>query len=888
MDITKPQFDLRNYIGGKLDNNIKYIIINDITLDKTYITVNIRAGSYNETKGYDGLAHFLEHMLFMGSEKYPKENSFMDIIAKYSGFHNAYTEPTETCYYLGFSNEGFEQIIDIFSRFFIDPLFLKDTMDREMMAVNNEHLKNINDDNWIYNQFIRSISNKNIFATGNYETLNKKDIREKMIDFYKKYYISQNISICVASNIDPSKIIKELNSTFGLIHKKQDKQVNTGIVFNSKATSYYLKSIRDINRLVFIWEIPEQIESEQYKSGEFKILSQLLQINSENSLKFYLKNNGLINNIYSYVANEGYFEIYFDLTPYGFNSMDKIEILLNSYLELIYRLDFNKVVTYFNKLNLFNFNFLNKIDTLDLCLHLASNMDYYDIKEAYIGSTVSKLFDNSHYTDMYKKYIRPSNQIKIIINQDYNINKNKLISIDHYNSFYSHIKLDDFKFDSKYFDKLKFIDFTNEYMEMKPNVIKNLDKYEIPKYKEKYWYGGISKFNEPIIYFTFNISNNSYYNSPTNYLLTIISCTILNYLLSLKFYKAFSVGYYASFHPSTSLSSIIISGSGLNDEIKFNHFIEELFDFIKNIIFNIKILSEYYIESVINIINKSIMNEMYSNPAEYNNYIILLLTNPNEYSNEILLEKIKDINSTMIRNYLGQLFTMKSNLMTIFYGSLYKFSNKKILNFFNNQVKVELPKIKPFWLCKDKICPINKRTLVIEHPDKNQKSCSIMFYYNVGTFLPKENLLLYIVVDILSNKFFDELRTKQQLGYLVSMDTSNIMTNYGIIQHIQSDKMIDEIIKSIETFNKNILSFIKESKMSEYKERIKNNLSTKDNNTYDCYRRYSSEIINRTFLFNRKKLLINCIKSVTFNDLTDFIKRIINKNNCIKIIIKGH
>lgn len=271
MDIIKPKFDLRNYTGGKLINNIKYVVISDDTLDRTYISVNIKAGSYNEPQGYDGLAHFLEHMLFMGSEKYPKESYFADIVAKFSGFQNAYTDSRETCYYLGCDNDGYDQIIDIFSRFFIDPLFLKDSIDREINAVNNEHLKNINDDNWILNQFIRNISsNKNIFMTGNYETLNKKDIREKMIEFYKKYYITQNISICIATNININKIINSLNNTFGIIIPDTNNQQNTGIIFKEKG-SFYLKSIRDINKLVFIWEIPEQINSEQYKTHQFNI-----------------------------------------------------------------------------------------------------------------------------------------------------------------------------------------------------------------------------------------------------------------------------------------------------------------------------------------------------------------------------------------------------------------------------------------------------------------------------------------------------------------------------------------------------------------------------------------------------------------------------------------
>ena len=85
-----------------------------------------------------------------------------------------------------------------------------------------------------------------------------------------------------------------------------------------------------------------------------------------------------------------------------------------------------------------------------------------------------------------------------------------------------------------------------------------------------------------------------------------------------------------------------------------------------------------------------------------------------------------------------------------------------------------------------------------------------------------------------------------------------------------------------------MLTFIKKSKMLEYKKRIRDIINSNDNNTYECFLRYSSEILNRNFLFNRKDLLIKYIDSITFNDLEQFIKKIMNEKNCIKIIIKGH
>ena len=57
-----------------------------------YASVAINAGSYNDPMKRQGLAHFLEHMIFMGSDKYPDEGGYSDHMAANGGFCNAYTQ----------------------------------------------------------------------------------------------------------------------------------------------------------------------------------------------------------------------------------------------------------------------------------------------------------------------------------------------------------------------------------------------------------------------------------------------------------------------------------------------------------------------------------------------------------------------------------------------------------------------------------------------------------------------------------------------------------------------------------------------------------------------------------------------------------------------------
>ena len=86
--------------GGTLKNLIKYITIHDINLDITSVVVSVNIGSFAENIEFQGLAHFLEHMLFLGSKKYPNADYYNNLINSNGGSCNAYTENTSIIYTL--------------------------------------------------------------------------------------------------------------------------------------------------------------------------------------------------------------------------------------------------------------------------------------------------------------------------------------------------------------------------------------------------------------------------------------------------------------------------------------------------------------------------------------------------------------------------------------------------------------------------------------------------------------------------------------------------------------------------------------------------------------------------------------------------------------------
>lgn len=99
-----------------------------------------------DPKNRCGLAHFCEHMLFMGSKKYPSEKDYEEFISSHTGSTNAYTDEKSTNYFFKIDKKHFKKALDMLAQFFISPLFDKSTIGREMKAVNSEHEDTVNDD----------------------------------------------------------------------------------------------------------------------------------------------------------------------------------------------------------------------------------------------------------------------------------------------------------------------------------------------------------------------------------------------------------------------------------------------------------------------------------------------------------------------------------------------------------------------------------------------------------------------------------------------------------------------------------------------------------------------------------------------------------------------
>ncbi|KAJ3261754.1 hypothetical protein HK103_004705 [Boothiomyces macroporosus] len=139
----------------RLSNGLNAVLISDKNTPITSAALSVDAGSWHDGR-YEGTAHFLEHMLFLGTKKYPSESEYKRYISDANGSLNGYTANDHSLYY--FQNVNPNKLVgalDRFSRFFYEPLFNENCVEREMIgkiglisAVDEEYKKNILSDGW--------------------------------------------------------------------------------------------------------------------------------------------------------------------------------------------------------------------------------------------------------------------------------------------------------------------------------------------------------------------------------------------------------------------------------------------------------------------------------------------------------------------------------------------------------------------------------------------------------------------------------------------------------------------------------------------------------------------------------------------------------------------
>lgn len=347
--INKSPTDKAIYQGIRLANGMDVLLISDDKANKSLMSVGLPVGSMDDPVKQQGLAHYLEHMILMGSKAFPETNSLDGFLTKNGGYNNAFTASDRTVYYLEVNNNAFDEAVARLADAFAQPLLSETNAKKEVNAVNAEMVRAKSNDGFLMHDVNLATANPNHpitkFAVGNKVTLSDKadsKLQDELVKFYQQYYSANLMKAVLYSNQPIEKLAKLAEQTLGKVENKKLTAPTVDMPFfraEDKAVMIHYKPVKPSKMLAISFDMPEDKAQFKHKTGAY--LAYVFNNNTDGTLSDYLIKQGLSDSGVQSVANHdvsrnrGDFTFYIELTDKGLAEQDKIISLVFQQIEAV-------------------------------------------------------------------------------------------------------------------------------------------------------------------------------------------------------------------------------------------------------------------------------------------------------------------------------------------------------------------------------------------------------------------------------------------------------------------------------------------------------------------------------------------------------------------------
>ena len=408
--IEAPELSDREYRYLKLPNSLQALLISDPTTHKSAASMDVYVGTNNDPEEFPGLAHFLEHMLFLGTDQFPDAGEYQQFISDQAGSHNAFTAPEHTNYFFSLDPKALKPALDRFSRFFIAPTLDPTYVDREVNAVHSEYQSKLRDPARLSFEATKQGLNPDHpfsqFGAGNLSTLNKPGLLDSLKTFYGTEYSANRMALVVLGEESLDTLETWVRDRFTDI---PDRQLASSVIstplFDTKRLPLVVQSqpTTESRRLTLMFPVPDT-DAFQHQAP-LQYIGHLLGHEGDSSLLAHLKAKGYANGLSAGeslgMTESRSFSISISLTPEGFTHRDQVIEEVFKTLRLIetgglqaWRFDELKTISDAN------FRFEEESDPQNLVTYLAEKLHSTPANELLTRGRILKSFDPALIRDM--------------------------------------------------------------------------------------------------------------------------------------------------------------------------------------------------------------------------------------------------------------------------------------------------------------------------------------------------------------------------------------------------------------------------------------------------------------------------------------------------------
>ena len=888
--VKSPNDDYR-YRLLTLDNDLEVLLISDPDTPKAAAALDVMVGSGDNPPGLGGLAHFLEHMLFLGTDKYPDAAEYGQFIAEHGGSHNAFTSFEHTNYFFEINNASLPEALDRFAQFFIAPRFDLQYVDREKNAVQAEYQMGLKSDGRRGLDVLQEVMNQDHpysqFSVGSLESLADRPdapIRDELIQFYDTHYSANVMRLVVFG----AQSLDELQSLVVPVFSKVPNRAfeHTTIdapLFAEGSLPMFVEVQPLATQRQLEVSFPTRDYRAQYRIKPEVYLGNLVGHEGEGSLLSRLKAEGLAESLAA-GAGLGWrggelFSVSISLTEKGAADPDRVLQLFFGYIDML-RQEGPQGWLYDEQSRVAElaFRYREPGNPMGYVSGLATHMHNYSPRDTLRGPYLMDSYDEPILVELLGQ-IRPDNALVVLsdkdvtgdrVSQQYQVpyssralELERVITLGAPEAAALHLPLPN-----------EFIAEDVSLVELTAQLPK-VPQIALQEGRQTIWFMPDDEFRVPKAVTYINFRSPEVGQNVTQAVMAALYTTLLTDTVNELSYPAQLAGLSFDFYKHAQGISLRVGGYNDKQAILLQRLLQDMLS---------PSFSQQRFDNIRSDMIRSLKNSVTRRPSSQAMQDLTEAVVYGEWGEQAMIAALEKTDLAELEAYIGR-FWATATAEALIYGNYDAAAVSRLSGMLSTVVLDKpapvLPELRVLKLAAGESL---QYSVDVPHDD------SVVAWYLQGaddTF--KDRAATALTAQIMKSGFFQQLRTEQQLGYVVSAFAWSKLDVPALVMLIQSPVADANVVAgAMQEFMLQVQSELDAAQFERHKTALVSDILRPDKNLRERAEYYWQSIARKQWDFAGRQMLADAVEALTLEQWEAYYQEVfLKQRHSLQVVAPG-
>ncbi|WP_084407216.1 insulinase family protein [Aestuariibacter salexigens] len=883
--------DHRPWQIHNLPNGLEMFCVQDTDIERYAMSVCIGAGHFHDPHDCPGLAHLLEHMLFLGNKYFPEPNQLHEHVSTCGGSVNAWTGTEFANFHFDCQPEGLELATVQLASMLICPLFERDALDREISAIDAEFKLKRNDELRRLYQVHKETCNPahpfSKFSVGNddvFRSMSLEQLQQKLVQFHQSHYHARNIKLAVIGPQIPDALLSLLAEVFSRVPPSPEGWIcpvypplyrpqDVGVQIN-------IAPLKQARRLIVSFALPSIYP--YYRSKPLNVISHLLGDETKGSLLDYLKRKGWATSLSAGGGIQGSnfkdFNVNLQLTEQGVEEVDAILEAMFSTLRLVKRAvdeqwRFEEKAT----LAALAQRYGERLKPIDEAVHLSENLFHYPAEHALVADVIMDEANPNAMHDMLTYFTPENMRVKLIAPEQRTDREAKWYGTRYQVSPLAKPLLE--RLCAPLTDLPLSLPSRNPHMPKQLNILPAPDKAENPTaviqtQNQSFWFLQDDKYKQPKgdCFISFDCEAVQQGIRVITHKRLWIACLMDD--LNERFYQAGIAG--LNFHVYSHQGGFSLHTSGFSE--RQLHLVEDILEDIHtrtDFSANFELLKKRQWQSLQNSLLNKPINRLFTRLSVLMQKHTYAPVDSLDIVKHATVDDIAKVQQSLLSGY---------HMESLLHG-----------NWNKQQAEIFYRRMGDRYQCHSH-CSRNPRAVAdlrnshgfVHEVESHHNEHAVVVYFQSPSASLSDMAKTILLEQLLATPFFNQLRTEQQLGYVVGSGYFPFNQHPGLAFYVQSpEHEVNRLVKAISDFIAQADKHINEYApvWKNLKESVCNQLMEKDASLAMKSQRLWSAMGKDDVDFNRHRRLVDSVNQIGLEQIIDFASALNNRDGFGQLIL---